>query len=329
MGNNSVYVYKTSPKTLECDIARVMKSPDFQRFDPEKETFIKINANYDRKWPGCNTSNWFLDALLINLKMLGFNNLTVIEGDLKLQPALKTIKALGIDEILKKYDIPFLPIEYLPRDGELPLILKNAQFISTSVLHTHTFAVMSVASKNLYGLLPVYREKYHHMLSEKLLELVANVNVFSIVDGTVGLDGGSMRLGNRKRTDLIMAGWDPISIDVIAAKIMGFSNENIPHLNLALKRGLVSPISIEGDFTENELPLYNFEYNESKLSGLDLWIRKNKITSGLFEYNRLLDRVGNRVRRAYTTFAYYKNKKTIMDGDWTEYENECEMRSNK
>lgn len=329
MGNNSVYIYKTSPKTLESDIARVMKSPDFQQFDNIKEIFIKINANYDRKWPGCNTSNWFLDAMLKNLKMLGFNNLTVIEGDLKLQPALKTIKALGIDEILKKYNVPFLPIEDLPRDGELPLILKNAQLISTSVLHTHTFAVMSVASKNLYGLLPVYREKYHNTLSEKLLELVANVKVFSIVDGTVGLDGGSMRLGNRKRTDLIMAGWDPISIDVIAAKIMGFSNENIPHLNLALKRELVYPISIEGDFTENELPLYNFEYNESKLSCLDLWIRKNKITRELFEYNSLLDRVGNRVRRVYTTFAYYKNKKSIMDGDWTEYENECEMRSNK
>lgn len=35
---------------------------------PEKETLIKINANYDRDWPGCNTSRWFIDALLKNLK---------------------------------------------------------------------------------------------------------------------------------------------------------------------------------------------------------------------------------------------------------------------
>jgi uncharacterized protein (DUF362 family) len=326
MEKSSVYVYKTSPTTLESDINRVLRSTDFQQLDPEKETFIKINANYDRDWPGCNTSNWFLDALLKNLKTLGFNNLTVIEGDLKLQPAAKTIKALGIDEILKKYDISFLPIEELPREGELPTILKNAQIISTPVLHTHTFAVISVASKNLYGLLPVYREKYHHMLSDKLLELAGNVKVFSIVDGTVGLDGGSMRLGSRKRTDLIMAGWNPISIDVIAAKIMGFSYEKIPHLNLASRKDLINSISIKGDFSENDLPVHNFEYNHSKISGLDLWIRRNKITRGLFEYNSLLDRFGNHIRRAYTTFAYYKNINAIMDGDWKEYKNEYEKR---
>lgn len=322
----AVFVYKTSPTTLEGDIRKILNTPDFQEMNPEKETFIKINANYDRNWPGCNTSSWFLDALLKNLKTKGFTNLTVIEGDLKLQPALKTIKAIGIDKILKKYDVPFVSLENLPRENELPTILRNSQLISTPVLHTHTFAVISVASKNLYGLLPVYREKYHYMLSEKLLELVQNIKVFSIVDGTVGLDGGSMRLGNRKRIDLILAGWSPISIDVIAAKIMGFTPKNIPHLNLAMKKGIKDSISIKGDFADTKLPAYNFEYSESKISSFDLWLRRNKITRGLFEYNSLFDQLGNRARRAYTTFVYHKNKKEIMDGDWKDYQLEYEQR---
>lgn len=287
----TVYVYRTSPKTLESDVEKVLNTPDFQQFDPEKETLIKINANYDRDWPGCNTSRWFLDALLKNLIKKGFSDLKAIEGDLKLQPAVKTIKAVGIDNILEKYEVPFLPIEDLPGENELPLILKDSQLISTPVLHTHTFAVISVAAKNLYGLLPIYREKYHNILSEKLLELVKNVKVFSIVDGTVGLEGGSMRMGNPVKTDLIIAGWDPIAIDVVAAEIMGFSTEDVPYLKLAKEKGMINYIEIEGDFLEENLPEYNFAYKNSMLSNLDLWLRGNRITGGLFGYNSLFDAI--------------------------------------
>lgn len=126
--NGTVYVYKTSPKTLKSDVEKVLNTPDFQDFYPEKETFIKINANYDRDWPGCNTSRWFLDALLKDLKSMGFNNLKVIEGDLKLQPAVRTIGAIGIKDLLDKGGIPFTPIEDLPRgEYELPLILHDSQ----------------------------------------------------------------------------------------------------------------------------------------------------------------------------------------------------------
>lgn len=321
MKESTVYVYKTSPKTLDTDIKKILDTPDFQKMSPEKETLIKINANYDRDWPGCNTSRWFLDALLKNLINKGFYNLKAIEGDLKLQPASRTIKEIGFDRLLEKYKVPFLPIENLPREQELPLIIKNCQLISTPVLHTHTFAGISVAVKNLYGFLPVYREKYHKILPKKLLELVENVEVFSIVDGTVGLDGGSMRTGNPRRTDLILGGWDPIAIDIVAAKIMGFSVDKVPHLEYALsKPGTIKPVIVTGDFSDDNLPQHDFEYKESVLSNIDLWIRGNWLTGGLFGYNSLLDKFGNHARRAYTGYVYHKKKKKVLEGDWKEYE---------
>ena len=322
MKESTVYVYKTSPKTLEMDIEKVLNTSNFQELNSEKGTLIKINANYDRDWPGCNTSRWFLDALLKNLGKTGFNDLKVIEGDLKLQPAVKTINAIGIDKILEKYEVPFLPIENLPRENELSIILKNAQLISTPVLHTHTFAVISVAAKNLYGLLPIYREKYHNVLSEKLLELVKNVKAFTIIDGTVGLEGGSMRMGDPVKTDLLLAGWDPIAIDVVAAKIMGFSINEVPYLKLARERGMINNIEIEGDFSEDNLPRYNFEFENSRLSKLDLWLRGNRITGRLFGYGSLFDRLGNHARRIYTEVVYHRKKKKVLNGDWKEYEEE-------
>ncbi|NMC59179.1 MAG: DUF362 domain-containing protein, partial [Candidatus Methanofastidiosa archaeon] len=215
---------------------------------------------------------------------------------------------------------PFIALEGLPRDDELPIILKNSQLISTPVLHTHTFAVISVAAKNLYGLLPVYREKYQNILSQKLLELCENVKVFSIVDGTVGLQGGSMRMGDPIKTDLILAGWDPISLDVVSAQIMGFNLEQVPHLKLASDRGLIKDIIITGDFSEKELPKYHFTCKTPPIANFDLWVRKNNLTGRFFKYNSLLDRLANIARRNYTKIIYYHKIKKVSKGDWKCYE---------
>ena len=329
--NRTVHVYKTSPETLESDLGRVLNTPDFQELNPEKETLIKINANYDQDWPGCNTSKWFLDALLRDLKDNGFDNLKVIEGDLKLQPAVRTVEVIGIKSLLEKHGVPFVPIEDLPRDEyELPLILHDSQLINTSVLHTHTFAVISCATKNLFGILPVYREKYHNNLSEKLIELGKHINevtcnMFNIIDGTVGLEGGSMRLGDPKRVDLILAGKDTLAVDKVASEVMGFSVEEVPLLKLAAEMGLLDSgsVNVEGDFSD-DMPRYNFSYKDSKIARFDLWLRRNELTGRFFEYNSFFDRLAQHARRRYTAHVYEKKKDKVLEGDWRGYLQECE-----
>jgi len=319
----TVYIFKTSPYTLESDVEKVLNISDFQKLDPKKKTFIKINANYDRDWPGCNTSGWFLDALLRSLRRKGFKNLAVIEGDLKLQPASRTIKAIGIDRILEKYRVPFLNTEALERgSNELPVVLKKVQFISTPVLHTHTHAnaIISCASKNLFGLLPIYREKYHTKLPQKILELGTRVRVFTIVDGTVGLDGGSMRLGMWKRTNLILAGWNPVAVDIVAVQIMGFSIADIPYLALAKKKDLIPALAIKGNFTQSNIPSYNFIWKKSRLAVLDLRLRENKLTGKFFEYDSFFDRLANRSRRLYISLVYRMKKRKVLEGSWKEYQ---------
>lgn len=315
---NDVYVFKTSPSTLENTIKKVLETPDFQKLDPDETTYIKINANYDRIWPGCNTSQWFLNSLFKQLRKKSFNNIIAIEGDLKLQPAVRTIKATGVKKLLEKYEIPFLAIENQPRIDEIPEILQNAQLLSTPVLHTHTFAVISVATKNLYGLLPVYREKYHYILSEKLIELSEKIKVFSIVDGTVGLHGGSMRMGTPIKTDLIIAGWNTLNIDVTAAEIMGFTIDEIPYLKLAKEKNLLDNFNINGDYSLNTLPRYEFVFVESSLSKLDLWLRRH--FKSLFKHDNFLDRSLNQMRRNYTARVYHKKVNDVMQGDWREYQ---------
>jgi len=323
INNFEVLIFKTSPQTLRKDVKKALEESKLTvHYNRENKTLIKINANYDRFYPGCNTSIWFLDALLFALKELGFIYLAIVESDLKLQPAEKTLEVIGVRDLCEKHKIPFINLSKEERGSdELPLLLHGSQIINTPVIHTHTFAIISCACKNLFGLLPVDREKYHNVLSEKLLELYIKLRpCFTIVDGTVGLDGGSMRMGNPKRLDLIIAGWDPLAVDLVVSKIMGFSVKDIPLLKLAEEKGLLTNPQVYGDFNDlDALPNFGFTYKESKLARLDLWLRRNRFTKDLFRYNSTFDRVAHYLRRKYLSIHYLIKKKRILDGNWMEY----------
>lgn len=240
-----------------------MACSGFNVLRPKERTLIKINADYEGDWPGFNTMPSFLRSLLSRFREMSFGDISVIEGDFKFQPASSTIEKIGLRRILDEFDAPFVPHENEPREGEPPAFLRGAQLINAPVMHTHTFAVISVATKNLYGLLSIYRERYHPNLSQKLLEFSEITKCFTIVDATVGVHGGSMRLGSPIRIDLLISGDDPISIDVVCARIMEFLIHEIPFLRLAEERGLIPSITVRGDFTAEKLPSYRFAFKRS------------------------------------------------------------------
>jgi uncharacterized protein (DUF362 family) len=286
--------------------------------DPARQTFLKINGNFDFVYPGANTSGWFLDGLLAALRDHGFQKLTVVEGDLPDFTADQMIQRTGLIRVLQRYNVPFLNYESLPRDdGEVPLIFQDAQLINVPVFHTHGYAVISCATKNLFGLLPKFRRKYHKILSQKLLELTHRVKVFTIVDGTVGLQGESTRRGMPRRLDLILTGWNPIALDAVAATIMGYRVGDIPVLTLAQEGGMLNldDIQVGGDFTWDTLPKISFDLG---ISGHRRVIRA--LDGSKIGDLPLLVWVISRLRRAFHYCNYFLHRKSLFDGPWMEYE---------
>jgi len=313
-----VVVFQTSPQTLEEDIERVASTPEFNKLSPELETFIKINGNFDFVYPGSNTSGWFLEGLLKILREKGFKKLKVIEGDLPDFKADKMIYRTGLIEILRRYGVSFLAYENLLRDErEIPLFLKDKQLINLPVFHTHGYAVVSCATKNLFGLLPKSRRKYHKVLSEKLLEIAEQVKAFTIVDGTVGLEGESTRRGTPKRLDLILSGWDPLSIDVVVTRIMGYKISDIPLLSLAREKGRFqeSKIEVNGDFNRDNLPKIDFALNISPQRKVIQALDHLKIG----DFGPLIWFI-TKLRRMYHYYNYFKRKRELFSGPWMEYE---------
>jgi uncharacterized protein (DUF362 family) len=314
----TVYVGSTSPQTLRGDIEGAVEFGVVSGLDPEHKTLIKINGNFDMVYPGSNTSPWFLEGLLNILRDQDFEDLTVIEGDLPTFTAEQMVRRTGFLDILNKYGVPFVSYESLPRDEhELPALLQGAQLINVPVFHGHGIAVISCATKNLFGLLPKDRRKYHQVLSDKLLDLAKLTSpMFTIVDGTVGLDGESTRRGNPRRLDLILAGWDPLAIDMVTSRIMGYSPSDIPLLALAEERGLLPlDIHLEGNFTWDTLPCYDFTFDHSGVRKAAMALEGTP----LFDIPLFLW-LEDRFRRLYHHYNYWKKRDSLFDGPWMEYD---------
>jgi len=185
---------------------------------------------------------------------------------------------------------------------------------------------VSCATKNLFGLLPVDRWRHHPALSATLLDLAARVATFTVVDGTVSMYGDSTRTGTPLRTDLLGAGWDTLAVDVVAAKVLGFSLEQVPLLALARQRGLTGPrAEVIGDFAWETLPDFHVPFTRGAARRLSMWLEGlsgdgvlPRLTSRLL--HKPLFRLYAGAVGLYVELNYLRNRRMLRSGPWREYE---------
>lgn len=320
----SVLVAPTSPAGLVADVADSVDWACARGLDCARPTLVKVNGNFNLKYPGSNTSRWFIDALLAALRARGVADLQVVEGDLPEFRAVDMVRSTGLDDVLARHGVPFLALETLARDDrELPRIFADAQLINVPVPHTHAQAVISCATKNLFGILPWDRRKYHGVLEDKCLELAAWLPCFTFVDATVGLDGESTRRGNPVKCDLIFAGADPLAIDWVVAGTMGFVPGDIPLLRRAAERGLVGSgsVVVEGPFSGSALPRHHFALELSPV---------RRLTNALYRTPLVrfapLWAAGDVLRTRWHKLNHWRKRRRLEDGPWMEYERSLESR---
>jgi uncharacterized protein (DUF362 family) len=319
MSNENVYVLKVSPKTLSERINFLTNYFLDKNFDPKKKTIIKINGNFDYIYPGSNTSPWFLDALCQSLRDLGFTNLIVVEGDLLTFKAKDMIKKTKLINILNKYSIPFIDFENYPRDdSEIPMLFKDSQIINTPVPHGHGIATISCATKNLFGILPKNRRKYHKVLTDKLLELNAKLKMFTIVDATVALTGESTRRGSPFRLDMLLAGWSNLYIDIAIAFIMGYEPDEIELLRRAKGQGLIDyNLQLIGDYNKDSLPKYNLRFKHSSVRKAAMFLENTEL-----ENSKAFVSIETFLHKIYHYINFKRKRSALYSGPWMAYNND-------
>ena len=123
--------------------------------------------------------------------------------------------------------------------------------ISFCKLKSHGLMGMTAAVKNLYGVIPgTMKSEYHFMHRDPMdfADLLVDLNeyvkpVLCLCDAVEIMEGNGPTQGTPRHLGLLIAGKDPYEIDRLCASILKISEDEIPYITAAKRRGL---LSVEG-----------------------------------------------------------------------------------
>lgn len=261
-----------------------------------KKILIKPNAaRLASPGQGVTTQPKVVRAIIEHLKQLGGQEIIIGESCIFGVDAQEAFRVTGMKEISEREGVQLIDldrtdaVELVVPDGKLiqkikvSAIVKEADVvISVPVMKTHMHTRVTLSIKNMKGSLwRKEKARFHHLRFDEEMtrghkELDIGISEmasvlfphFAVIDGTCGMEGMGPAYGRPKGMGLIVAGDNALSVDAVAARLMGLAPETIPHLALSAGRGLgeidLRNISVEpGDYLKWEDP---FDPPPSKLS---------------------------------------------------------------
>jgi uncharacterized protein (DUF362 family) len=187
-------------------------------------------------------------------------NVSVGESTIVGVKPLDCLESTGIAAVARERNIPVIDLDELPAcktpvKGRVLDHLKICgaipsfdYIVSVPVMKTHMHCKVTLSLKNMKGCLRGREKVRLHQLpqpgehtGEKTLDLaVADMSTvlspdLAIIDGTICMEGLGPSGGETKQLNLVLASTDYLSADLIAARIMGFEPEEVPHLRLSAK----------------------------------------------------------------------------------------------
>ena len=124
------------------------------------------------------------------------------------------------------------------RELYLPKTALGVDFlVSMPKLKTHHWAGVTLALKNMFGIVPGscygWPKNVLHWagIDRAILDINAAARPdFAIVDGIVGMEGNGPIQGTRKDCGVLVLGDDPVAVDATSCRIMGFDPLKVKYL---------------------------------------------------------------------------------------------------
>lgn len=148
----------------------------------------------------------------------------------------------GIGKMARRYGAKLIdfnsgPFEEVQLDGVKARVsrwaLESDFLINLPVLKAHRQTKISLGMKNLKGCLAIEsKRKFHRHDIARLIALL-NMKIktsLTIIDGIYAMESGPDFLGTSHRRDLLIAGKDAFSCDIVGAEVMGIRPEEVDHL---------------------------------------------------------------------------------------------------
>ena len=294
MNKNTVSIVKYE-KPLE-SVRRVIElCRGLEGVKPGDKVFIKPNIVFWTalvpfpKW-GVITTSRVIEDLVVLLKEKGVDDITIGEGVVTQKPkdfrtTAHAFEYLGYRKLEARYGVGIINVFERPFEtvelGEGSTLNFNTDILSSDlvidvpVLKTHAQTVVSLGIKNLKGTIDIESRKKCHAADpvKNLLYMIARLPdklppILTVLDGIYTLERGPAFDGRAKRSNLLVAGTDILSTDLVGARILGHDPAGITYLvNAAQNRNRpadLSDVEIVGEDLESSITphQYNFVYNE-------------------------------------------------------------------
>lgn len=282
-----VAVLFTRPETVLEDIHRLMRMADYERFLPkDRPVLLKINISWQHWYPACSTTPWQLEGVIRALQADGYRDLIPAQNGTVVVDSFQGEVNNKHKKVLDKYGLrsvhldvpPTRWVRYEPK-GELlvlhrifpegitiPEIFPGKSVVHLPTMKTHVFTTITGAMKNAFGgLLNRKRHWTHSVIHETLVDLLTiqreiHPGIFAVMDGTFAGDGPGPRAMRWHVKNVLLASADPVALDAVAARMMGFDPLSIPFIRIAHERGLGCGDPREIEVVGDEIAGVNFGF---------------------------------------------------------------------
>jgi uncharacterized protein (DUF362 family) len=244
-------------KPLESVRRVVDLSHGLDHLPTKANVFIKPNivfwtrASSFPKW-GVVTTSRVVEDIIILLKERGIDEITIVEGITTYDPKDRetpthAFETLGYNVLKKRYGVKTLNVfegtfKRLDLGAGVVLnfnedVLESDFVVNLPVLKTHSQTVVSLGIKNLKGFIDLdSRKRCHSRHPEKDLNyMVARLASklppsFTLLDGIYTTERGPFFDGRLRRSNILIASSDILSVDKVGAKVLGYDPSEVRHL---------------------------------------------------------------------------------------------------
>ena len=200
---------------------------------------------------GVTTDPRVIDAVIAWLQGQGAADITVAESTWTRERTDRAFRLVGLPQIADRRRVKLLNLfddEHVEVDIPnahslhrvlLPRTLLDATcIISLPKLKCHSMAHVTLGIKNLMGAVFPDKDLMHRQLHHRLCDLATVLRAkLTVIDGLIGCERHETS-GSPVKTDVIIAGRDPVATDAVGTMVMGMDPARIEHLRLCAERGL-------------------------------------------------------------------------------------------
>lgn len=249
MPRSTVAALRTSPETVLSDLARLADLAGLTAALREGAPTLLIPQRDPGALPGAHSPPWQLHGACITLRDRGSRDLSVIwpaPPPPPEDPAQTLLRALDVRDADDRRAVikPLARMHTLPRafpDGVTVCDrARGANLVHLGTLRPHPrTAVAGAMHGALHALLGERRHALTPWTARALVDLLAitrevSAGLFSMLDLTV------LRPTPRRAwpAGFLLASADPVALDAVGARLMGYDPMRLPHLRLAHDDGL-------------------------------------------------------------------------------------------